>query len=71
VTNMLLPKLVSLYSVGFDFVECGFKENMMNCKDKRDGLSREGAGRVAIYKATNIIHSYTLECHYHSGRRFG
>jgi hypothetical protein len=25
-------------------------------KDKRDGMSKEGSGRVAIYKALGIIH---------------
>ena len=50
--NMLLPKLISMNSLNFDFCECSFNEKMMNCKDKKDGLSREGAGRVAIYKAT-------------------
>ncbi len=41
----------------------------MNCKDKKDGLSREGSGRVAIWKATGIPLSYTLECNYASGKR--
>lgn len=36
--------------------------------DKSDGLSKDGAGRVALYKATNLIHSYTLECNYNSGK---
>jgi hypothetical protein len=42
---------------------------MMNCKDKKDGLSREGSGRVSIYKATLLPLCYTLECNYASGRR--
>jgi len=66
---MLLPKLVSYNSLNFDFVECSFSEKMMNCRDKKDGLSREGSGRVAIYKATGIPLCYTLECNYASGRR--
>lgn len=37
-------------------------------RDKRDGMSREGSGRVAVYKMTGLIHSYTLECNYNSGR---
>ena len=41
----------------------------MNCKDKKDGLSREGSGRVSIWKATGIPYSYTLECNYASGKR--
>ena len=56
-------------SLNFDFVECSFSEKMMNCKDKKDGLSREGSGRVSIYKATDIPLCYTLECNYASGRR--
>ncbi len=37
-------------------------------RDKRDGLSKEGAGRVAIWKHLGLIHSYTLECNYNTGR---
>jgi cytosolic carboxypeptidase protein 5 len=66
---MLLPKLISMNSLNFDFVECGFSEKMMNVKDKKDGLSREGCGRVAIYKDTDLPHCYTLECNYANGRR--
>lgn len=36
--------------------------------DKSDGLSKEGAGRVAMYKATNLVHVYTLECNYNTGK---
>lgn len=36
-------------------------------RDKRDGMSREGSGRVAVYKLTGLIRSYTLECNYNSG----
>ena len=67
--NMLLPKLIAMNSLNFDFVECSFSEKMMNCKDKKDGLSREGSGRVSIYKATDLPHCYTLECNYAGGRR--
>lgn len=68
---MLLPKLISLNSVNFDFADCTFHEKMMNCKDKKDGLSREGAGRVAIYKATGQPLCYTLECNYAGGKKVG
>lgn len=37
-------------------------------RDKRDGLSKEGSGRVAISKLTGIARSYTLECNYNTGR---
>jgi hypothetical protein len=36
----------------------------MSMKDQTSGLSREGSGRVGIFKATGLMHSYTLECHF-------
>lgn len=36
--------------------------------DARDGLSAEGSGRVAMHTATGLIHSYTLECNYNTGK---
>ncbi|XP_068135969.1 cytosolic carboxypeptidase-like protein 5 [Hyperolius riggenbachi] len=68
VENLLYPKLISLNSAHFDFMGCNFSEKNMYAKDKRDGQSKEGSGRVAIHKATGIIHSYTLECNYNTGR---
>lgn len=38
------------------------------CRDRRDGASREGSGRVACHKLTGLIRSYTLECNYNTGR---
>lgn len=58
VENMLFPKLISLNSAHFDFTGCNFSEKNMYAKDKRDGQSKEGSGRVAIYKASGIIHRY-------------
>ncbi|NXK89197.1 CBPC5 protein, partial [Formicarius rufipectus] len=68
VENMLFPKLISLNSPYFDFMGCNFSEKNMYARDKRDGQSKEGSGRVAVYKALGIIHSYTLECNYNTGR---
>lgn len=67
--NMLFPRLIAFNCLNFDFVECSFSEKMMNVKDKADGLSREGSGRVAMYKATGNPLCYTLECNYATGRR--
>ena len=61
---MLFPKLISLNSLNFDFQECNFSEELMSMKDQTSGLSREGSGWVGIFKATGLMHSYTLECHF-------
>lgn len=37
-------------------------------RGKRDGLSKEGSGRVAIYKAIGLIKCYTLEGNYNTGK---
>lgn len=66
---MLFARLISLNSLNFDFQECSFSEKLMNVKDAGSGLSREGSGRVGIFKATGLINCYTLECHYQTGRR--
>ncbi|XP_043193737.1 cytosolic carboxypeptidase-like protein 5 [Amphibalanus amphitrite] len=65
---MLLPKLVSLNSANFDFLACNFTEKNMHHRGKKDGLSKEGSGRVALYRATGLVRSYTLECNYNTGR---
>jgi len=65
---MLLPRLMAMNSQHFDFSACNFTERLMNMKDRRDGASREGSGRVAVLKATGLIRSYTLECNYNTGR---
>ncbi|XP_046740154.1 cytosolic carboxypeptidase-like protein 5 [Diprion similis] len=65
---MLLPKLMSINNANFHFTSCNFAERNMYLIDKRDGMSREGSGRVAVYKLTGLVRSYTLECNYNSGR---
>ncbi|XP_048256600.1 cytosolic carboxypeptidase-like protein 5 isoform X3 [Haliotis rufescens] len=68
VENMMFPKLISINTAHFDFTGCNFSERNMYSKDRRDGMSKEGSGRVAVFKAIGIIHSYTLECNYNTGR---
>ncbi len=58
IENMLFPKLIALNTSHFDFTGCNFTERNMYLKDKRDGLSKEGSGRVSIYKGIGIIHRY-------------
>ncbi|KAJ8965625.1 hypothetical protein NQ314_004017 [Rhamnusium bicolor] len=68
---MLLPKLMSINNHNFHFNACNFTERNMYLKDKRDGMSRAGSGRVAVLSLTGIIKSYTLECNYNTGRLVG
>ena len=44
------PQLVAANCRWFDFGGCVFTKSFMSQADKRDGLSREGSARVAIYK---------------------
>lgn len=66
---MLLPKLISMNCLNFDFAESNFSEKMMSVKDKGCGLSREGSGRVGMYKASGLVMCYTLECNFQTGKR--
>ncbi|XP_034383981.1 cytosolic carboxypeptidase-like protein 5 isoform X2 [Cyclopterus lumpus] len=68
VENMLYPRLIAVNSAHFDFLGCNFSEKNMYSRDKRDGQSKEGSGRVAIHKAIGLLHSYTLECNYNTGK---
>ncbi|XP_077408066.1 cytosolic carboxypeptidase-like protein 5 [Vanacampus margaritifer] len=68
VENVLYPRLIAVNSPHFDFLGCNFSEKNMYARDKRDGQSKEGSGRVAVHKAIGILHSYTLECNYNTGK---
>jgi len=66
--NVLFAKLIALSSQHFDFEGSNFSTKNMYARDKREGLSKEGSGRVGMFKALGIIHSYTVEGCYASGR---
>ncbi|XP_060946931.1 cytosolic carboxypeptidase-like protein 5 isoform X1 [Limanda limanda] len=68
VENMLYPRLIAVNSAHFEFLGCNFSEKNMYARDKRDGQSKEGSGRVAMHKAIGLLHSYTLECNYNTGK---
>lgn len=48
----------------FEYELSNFTEKNMYSKDKSDGLSKEGSGRVALYKYSKLPLCYTLECNY-------
>jgi len=60
----LFPKLLSLNSRYFDYDACNFSEKNAIAKK---GDNKEGAGRVALWKATGLIQCYTLECNFCCG----
>ena len=68
IETCLFAKLMSLNCINFDFEGSCFQEKNMRAKDKRDGLSKEGSGRVALFKAMNLVRCYTLEANYNSGK---
>jgi len=66
---MLIPKLMSLNCVNFDFRECSFMDEKNNVKDK-NGDSRDGSGRAVIFRETNSNPlTYTFEANYATGIR--
>ncbi len=67
VETLLFSKLISMSSPHFDFNQCNYTEKNMLRKDRRDGLSKSGSGRVGIYRETGLTHIYTLECNYNTG----
>lgn len=66
---MLIPKLMSLNCVNFDFRECNFQDEKLNVKDKK-GDSRDGSGRAVIFRETGSSPlTYTFEANYATGLR--
>lgn len=52
----------------FEYEGSNFTEQNMYSKDINDHVSKEGAGRVALFKATKNPYSWTLECNYNTSR---
>ena len=66
---MMIPKLMSMNSVNFDFRQCVFSDEKNNVKDKK-GDSRDGSSRAVIFRETNNNPlTYTFEANYATGHR--
>ena len=62
----LFSRILSMNNKHFDFYQCNFKSN--NNRKDGAGISKEGSGRVALYRASNIPLCFTLECNYYTGK---
>ena len=63
IETIMYAKLVAMNCPYFDFRSCSFSEKNMSSKDK-NGESKAGSNRVALYRATNLVHIYTIETNY-------
>jgi len=65
VESQLFAKIVSMNCMNFEYSICNFSQKQMTQKDKNENRTKEGSGRVQVYRVANLIHSYTLECGFH------
>ena len=63
IDTIMYTKFVAMNCPYFDFRSCSFSERNMSIKDK-NGESKEGSNRVALYRSTNLVHIYTIETNY-------
>lgn len=64
VENQTFAKLLNLNSEYFSFSDCDFSERSMHSKSLHDPCTKEGSGRVANYRSTNLTFCYTVEACY-------
>ena len=67
--GLVFANLMRLNNPHFDLSSCMFKQTAMFAKDKRDGLSKEGSSRVALFLKTDFPRCFVLECNYNKGRQ--
>ncbi|KRX02632.1 hypothetical protein PPERSA_11972 [Pseudocohnilembus persalinus] len=63
----LFCRVLSLNTPYFEYDQCNFTEKNMYSKDKSDNLSKEGSGRVALFKQFKINLTFTVESSYNQG----
>lgn len=68
IEQLVLPKVLSLNCVNFDFQECSYNDADNNKKDKK-GDSRSGSSRATLFRETQIPFCFTLEGNYATGLR--
>ena len=71
VETAIYARYVAANSRHLDLEGCDFSAKNMFRRERRDGnasAGKEGSGRVGVYSATGIVHAYTLECNYNTGR---
>eukprot|EP00927_Polykrikos_kofoidii_P014496 TRINITY_DN16363_c0_g1_i2.p1 TRINITY_DN16363_c0_g1~~TRINITY_DN16363_c0_g1_i2.p1 ORF type:complete len:1072 (+),score=161.24 TRINITY_DN16363_c0_g1_i2:89-3304(+) len=66
--NTTFARLLQANSPHFDLEGCDFAEEGASEKKCKDGFSKEGSGRFAVFQAFRLTHAYTLECNYNTGR---
>jgi len=66
--NAGFARLCEVNSPHFAFCSCDFSEDSAASCAGKDGLGKEGSGRVAVYRDCDLCHSYTLECNYNMGK---
>ncbi|CAG9461512.1 unnamed protein product [Pedinophyceae sp. YPF-701] len=60
---LTFAKLCALNCPLFDVNGCNFSERNMRLTDK-NGDSKEGSGRVSLFRETGLVHIYTVEANY-------
>jgi hypothetical protein len=72
VENWAFAFAAGMHCPHVDVNQSVFSAQNMSSKDKRDeGRTKEGSGRVGVWKLTGCVRCYTLECNYCTGRTAG
>jgi len=65
IENLLYAKVLEMNSEFVDYKICNFSEKGMSARDAKSIYTKEGCGRVAMYRSINIVLCYTVEiCHH-------